>query len=216
MGLPSVPASTHSICLYAAYLACMLKFSSIKQHHGIIGLMHIEFGLDNLIGDWQLSSLLAGVKCIQGNAPKQNLPINFDILRGIHSQLNLTYSVDAAFWAIWLVAFFGIFHKSHLLITKVRSYELGKQLTKANFSFFPGGILVQVHWSKTIQFREKVVRFHLWQPLILPSVQFLLSLKLFPSPLMLPTTHRFSSGYTLPFIFSLPPLGFSWLSCTHA
>ena len=71
MGLPSVPAFTHSICLYAIYLACMLKFSSVKQHHGIIGLMHIEFGLDNLIGDWQPSSLLAGVKYIQGNAPNR-------------------------------------------------------------------------------------------------------------------------------------------------
>ena len=162
MNLPSVPASTHGICLYAAYLARTLKFSSIKQYLGIIGLMHKEFGLDNtLIGNWQLSSLLTGVKRVHGNAPKQKLPINFDILRGIHSQLDLTYSVDAAFWAICLVAFFGMFRKSHLLISKVGSFDPGKQLTKADFSFFPGGALIRVRWSKTIQFREKVVQIPL-------------------------------------------------------
>ena len=162
MSIPSVPASTHGICLYAAYLARTLKFSSIKQYLGIIGLMHKEFGLDNpLIGNWQLSSLLTGVKRVHGNAPKQKLPINFDILRGIHSQLNLTYSVDAAFWAICLVAFFGMFRKSHLLISKVGSFDSSKQLTKADFSFFQGGVLVRVRWSKTIQFREKVVQIPL-------------------------------------------------------
>ena len=162
MNIPSVPASTHGICLYAAYLARSLKFSSIKQYLGIIGLMHKEFGLNNpLSGNWQLSSLLTGVKRVHGNAPQQKLPINFDILRGIHSQLNLTYSVDAAFWAICLVAFFGMFRKSHLLINKVGSFDPDKQLTKADFSFFPGGALNRVRWSKTIQFREKVVQIPL-------------------------------------------------------
>ena len=110
MNIASVPASTHGICLYAAYLARSLKFSSIKQYLGIIGLMHKEFGLTNpLIGNWQLSSPLTGVKRVHGNAPQQKLPINFDILRGIHSQLNLTYCVDAAFWAMCLVAFLVCF-----------------------------------------------------------------------------------------------------------
>ena len=164
MNIPSVPASTHGICLYAAYLARTLKFSSIKQYLGIIGLMHKEFGLPNpLIGNWQLSSLLTGVKRVCGNDLKQKLPINFDILRGIHSQLNLTYSVDAAFWAICLVAFFGMFRKSHLLISNNGSFDPAKQLTKGDFSFIPGGVLVRVRWSKTIQFRERVVQIPLMQ-----------------------------------------------------
>ena len=113
-----------------------------------------------LSGNWQLSFLLTGVKRVHGNAPQQKLPINFDILCGIHSQLNLTYSVDAAFWAICLVAFYGMFRKSHLL-NKVGSFDPGKQLTKADFPFFPGGALIRVRWSKTIQFREKVVQIPL-------------------------------------------------------
>ena len=57
-----------------------------------------------------------------------------------------------------LVTFFGMFCKSHLLINKAGSFDLGKQLMKADSSLFPGVILVRLCWSKTIQFREKVVR----------------------------------------------------------
>lgn len=158
MNLPSVPATTNGICLYAAFLARSLKFSSIKQYLSIIGLLHKEFGLPNpLIANWHLSSLLTGIKRVLGNAPLQKLPITLDILRGIYGLLNLNCSVDASFWAICLVAFFGMFRKSHLLSTSSGSFDPNRQFTKADFRFFPWGVLVRVRWSKTIQFREKEV-----------------------------------------------------------
>ena len=158
MKLPSVPASSQTICMYAAFLARSLKFSSIKQYIGIIGLMHKEFGLPNpLLDNWHVSSLLTGVKRVLGDAPQQKLPITFDVLRRLHQQLNLSYSIDASFWAICLVAFFGMFRKAHLLVSKVGSFNPDQQFTKADFRFFPWGALVRVRWSKTIQFRERVV-----------------------------------------------------------
>ena len=109
----SVPASPQMICLYAAFLARSQKFSSIKQSLGIIGLMHKEFGLPNpLIVNWHVSSLLTGVKRVLEDAPHQKLPITLDILRRLYSQLNLSFSINASFWAICLVAFFGMFHLS--------------------------------------------------------------------------------------------------------
>ena len=158
MNLPSLPASSHTICLYAAFLAHSLKPSSIKQYIGIIGLMHKEFGLPNpLVGNWHLSSLLTGVKRVLGGAPQQKLPININILRGLRQQLNLTCSVDCSFWAICLVAFFGMFRKSHLLVTTASNFNPAQQFTKSDFTFFPWGALVRVRWSKTIQFRERVI-----------------------------------------------------------
>ena len=162
MNLPSVPASSQTICLYAAFLARSLKFSSIKQYLGIIGLMHKEFGLPNpLLDNWHVSSLLTGVKRVLGDALQQKLPITLDILRRLYSQLNLSYSIDAPFWAICLVAFFGMFRKAHLLVSKVDSFNPDQQFTKADFRFFPWGALVRVRWSKTIQFRERVVHIPL-------------------------------------------------------
>ena len=158
MNHSSVPATSSTICLYAAFLARSLKFSSIKQYLSIIGLLYKEFGLPNLLLDnWHLSSLLTGIKQVMGNAPLQKLPITLDILRSIFGQLNLNCSVDASFWAICLVAFFGMFRKSHLLTMSSGSFDPVRQFTKADFRFFPWEVLVRVRWSKTIQFREKEV-----------------------------------------------------------
>ena len=87
----------------------------------------------------------------------QKHPITFDILRGIHSQLNLTYSVDASFWAICLVASLGMFRKSYLVVTGNGSFDVAQQFTKSDSQFFPWGDIVRARWSKTIQFRERMV-----------------------------------------------------------
>ena len=100
-----------------------------------------------------------------GGAPQQKLPINIDILRGLRQQLNLTYSVACSFWAICLVAFLGMFRKSHLLVTGASSFNSAQQFTKSDFTFFPWGALVRVRWSKTIQFRERVISIPIsWVP----------------------------------------------------
>ncbi len=158
MGIPPVPAQSYNICLYAAFLARSLKSSSIKQYLNIIGILHKEFGMANPLRDnWHLGSLLTGIKRVHGSAPIQKHPITLDILRGIHAHLNLTYSVDASFWAICLIAFLGMFRKSHLVIAGKGTFHSAQQFTKSDFKFFPWGVIIWVRWSKTIQFRERVV-----------------------------------------------------------
>ena len=77
---------------------------------------------------------------------------------------DLTTSQDASFWAICLVAFYGMFRKSHLLPTAPHLFNSKKQLTKGNFTICPCVTLITIRWSKTIQFRERVVEIPL--PLI--------------------------------------------------
>ena len=55
MCIPPIPASSLSICMYAAFLARSLKQSSIAGYLNIIGLMHKEFGIPNPLTDnWQV------------------------------------------------------------------------------------------------------------------------------------------------------------------
>ena len=62
-GCHPVPATTLSICQYAAFLARSMKVSSIRNYLGIISLLHKEFGLSNPLTDnWPLKSLLLGIK----------------------------------------------------------------------------------------------------------------------------------------------------------
>ena len=169
MGYDTVPASTHTICQYAAFLARSLTYASINNYLAIIGLLHKEFGLVNPLTDnWPLKSLLTGVKRVKGNQVVQKLPITLDILRGIYRIISLRSSFDASFWAVCLVAFYGFFRKSHLLPLSDRSYDPNKQFSRSSFIFFPWGALLEVRWSKTIQFRDRVV--HIPLPYIPSSV----------------------------------------------
>ena len=120
--------------------------------------MHKEFSLPNPIQDNSVvKSLLQGIKRVKGGEVNQKLPITPEILLGIRSKLNLRHSFDASFWAVCLVAFYGLFRKSHLLSTSNQLFDPTKQFTLGDFTFHPWGLLLKVVWSKTIQFRERVV-----------------------------------------------------------
>ena len=104
---------------------------------------------------------MVGIKHVKGGDLSQKLPITPHILFGIYNKLNLHHSFDATFWAICLTAFYGLFRKSHLLPMSQAQFEPSKQFTFQDFSFFTWGIIIMVRWSKTIQFRERVVHIPL-------------------------------------------------------
>ena len=98
MDVSPIPASSHSICQYVAFLARSLKFTSINNYLNIIALLHKEFGLTNpLTNNWAIKSLLTRVKRAKGSTFKQKLPITIDILLGIFNIINLNDRFDASF-----------------------------------------------------------------------------------------------------------------------
>ena len=83
------------------------------------------------------------------------------MLLQLHDLLDWGNSADALFWAICLVAFYGVFRKSLLLPVLTSSFDLPKQLTKADFKIFPWGVLITICLSKTIQFLGQIVEIPL-------------------------------------------------------
>ena len=100
---------------------------------------------------------------VRGLSLDQKQPITPNILMRLHThdQLDFTSSFDVSFWAVCLVAFYGMFRKSHLLPIAANQFNPSKQLTKADFKIFHWGLLITIRWSKTIQFRERVVEIPL-------------------------------------------------------
>ena len=162
MGYSPVPIHPDHLLQYAAFLARTLKPSSIRSYLNIVGLLHKEFGLPNpLLNNWPLKSLLTGINRSKGVTTDQKQPITPAILMQLRANLDLTDSLDASFWAICLVAFYGMFRKSHLLPITPNKFDSSKQLTKADFKIFTWGTLITIRWSKTIQFRERIVEIPL-------------------------------------------------------
>ena len=91
----------------------------------------------DLLNNWPLKSQLTGINWSKGLTKNQKQPIMPAMLLQLHDRLDLGNSADASFRAICLVAFYGVFHKSHLLPVLTSSFDLRKQLTKAYFKIFP-------------------------------------------------------------------------------
>ena len=156
--VPTAPASTSLLCLYAAYLARFLLPQSVCLYLNFVGLFHRELGLNNPLSDnWTLSTVLKGIKRTLGVPPKPKLPITIDLLLRIRSRLNLNSSKHASFWAICLVAFFGLFRKAHLLPDSEASFNPTRMFTRADIAFADSCVYITVRWSKTIQLGQRVV-----------------------------------------------------------
>ena len=92
-----------------------------------------------LVNNWPLNSQLIGINRSKGLTKDQKQPIMPAMLLQLHDRLDLGNSADVLFWAICLVAFCGVFHKSHLLPMLTSSIDLHEQLTKADYKIFPWG-----------------------------------------------------------------------------
>ena len=158
MHISVAPAGTAVLCLYAAYLAQFLVPQSVCQYLNFVGLLHRELGYPSPLSDnWVLTSVLRGIKRTLGVPPKPRLPITVPMLLGIRSCLNLNCSKHASFWAICLVAFFGLFRKAHLLPESSGSFNPARMFTRSDFQVTASCVYITVRWSKTIQLGQRTV-----------------------------------------------------------
>ena len=159
LGYQPVPVSTVTLTRYVAFLARTLHFSSIKQYLNILRILHLEAGFPNpLQGNWLLQSVLMGIKRDKGTSVRQKRPISPEILQKMLSVLDLADPLDACVWAAALVAFFCFFRKSNLLPRSASAFDVNLNLCVRDVIFFSWGAFIVVRWSKTIQFRERVLR----------------------------------------------------------
>ena len=158
MGYNPVPVNTLVICRYAAHLAKRLAFSSIKKYLNIIKILHLEAGFPNPMKEnWFLDTVLKGVARHKGKVVHRKLPITPTILLAIKARLNLSNPLDSMFWAAALVAFYGFLRKANLFPSAINKYDPNKHLSRGDFTLYQWGVHLQIKWSKTIQFGERIL-----------------------------------------------------------
>jgi hypothetical protein len=155
-GYAAVPASSNTICRYAAFLAKSLKFNSVKQYLNIIRLLHAEWNLPNpLSNDFRLTTMLQGIRRHLGDNVVRKRPITPAMLLAIKSALDFTNSLDSTVWAVALTMFYGLLRKSNVLPSLAKAFHPDKQLRLCDITYHNWGIRLHVRWSKTNQFQSK-------------------------------------------------------------
>jgi hypothetical protein len=144
-----VPASTLTLCRYIAHLTLRLKYSSVKQYLNVVRILHLEYGLNNPLADnYGLKSVLKGVRRLQGDSVSRKSPITMAILVRIRACLDFQSSVDCAFWAACLLAFYGMLRKSSM-------FPIHQHLMIGCVKVLSWGIVVTFSYSKTVQHQER-------------------------------------------------------------
>lgn len=156
-GCTPVPAAPQTIIYYTVFLARSLSPSSIPGYLNIIKLMHAEQGLPDPLDNWELHSVNKGINRCLGRPPKQKLPITVHILHKIYDHLDLSNSMQGAFWTASLVAFFAFLRKSTLLPKSSSPNDIVKSLCVKDLTLEPNGSLLMLHirHTKTIQFGQR-------------------------------------------------------------
>lgn len=155
LGVPLTPASSTTLCLYAAFLARRLTYSSVKVYMNIVRIVHLERQLPNPLTDFKLSCVLQGIRRIKGDAKNQKLPITTGILLDILKFLDLSNPSHCAVWAASLLLFYGMLRKSNVLPVSEKTFDHQKHLRRRDVKLESTKVQLLIRWSKTIQFQER-------------------------------------------------------------
>ena len=100
---------------------------------------------------------LKGISRLNPHCPKRALPITAFILMEFKELLDLRKPIHATFWCLFLIAVFLMSRKSHLVHSTLAESKTNKQLRRKDFIISENGFTVIIRWSKTIQFRERIL-----------------------------------------------------------
>ena len=149
-----VPISNINLCRYVAYLGRSYRFCTVQQYLNIVRILHLELGLSNpLKQNWQLSSVLSGIKRGTGVAQSYKLPIHISMLRQFHRMLNHADPQDARFWAAVLACFFGLLRIGNITVKNKKSWCPDKVIKRSDVSVCTKGSVLSVSCTKTIQYK---------------------------------------------------------------
>ena len=95
-----LPASEVTIILFATHLAQRIKPHSMNVYLPAVRSLHISHGLSNTLQPGlRLKQTLRGIEHKHFSAPKQKMPLTFDILSDIQAFIIPTCDEDTVRWA---------------------------------------------------------------------------------------------------------------------
>ena len=154
-GHPHLQFSIEHLCNFLAFLSRTVSYRSVRNY---VSSLQIFYELHHihvhLFHDFCISLTLRGSKRLHGYSPQAKLPITPQILTRLHSTIDFSSTMGLLFWAACLLAFFTFFRKFNLFLSSPSSFDPVRNLTRNDFQILPSFALINVNWTKTIQFDE--------------------------------------------------------------
>ena len=128
--------------------------SGIRTCHALLGFQAPP------TADKQMEMFLAGIKNVLLHDTKQAAPISPELLLKMYHVVDFTDEIEMVAWVALLVGFTMFLRRSNLVPEAMDKFQSDKQFTRADFNVTgPDSVMMaEVRWSKTIQFKQRVLR----------------------------------------------------------
>ena len=155
-----LPASTHTVQLYAQFLSRSFKsVSSVRNYLSGVRTIHrlLGYNLDDM-NQFLINFTLRGISRVKCHTIKQAEAVTPLLLLKMYHSLDLKKSENKVYWCLFLFAFFLLARKSNLVPTSLKDKSSHKCLRRSDVSYIEENLLVAFKWSKTIQFGERILQ----------------------------------------------------------
>ena len=163
-GLPQLPCDNLQLCRFAQYL---VKYRNMKSSDSIgnyvsgIRTSMAIMGLpvpDPLEKQMQLFN--QGLKNLLPQGTRQMKPITPEMLLKIYNVVDFTNLTDMVAWVATLIGFTLFLRRSNLVPEAMDRFDSEKQFCRKDFNVIDplSVMMAEIKWSKTIQFKEKILR----------------------------------------------------------
>ena len=161
---PPFPADNIQLCRFGQYLVTYKKFrsaesvgnyiSGIRTCHALLGLQIPEHT------EKQMQLFTQGLKRVLIHEVKQAAPLTPQLLVRISVVVDYTSQVDMVAWMATLLGFY-MFMRSNLVPENMDNFNPEEQFMRKDFNIMSPetAMMVDVRWSKTVQYKQKILRY---------------------------------------------------------
>lgn len=154
-----LPLTEWNLCRFGQYYSKFVSSAdTVKNAVYALKTVHELAGLNPIKISKRLDWFLKGLKKLKRRPVKQANAMNPAILKQICRILDKSEPVDMVCFVICLVGFYLFLRASNLVPESRARFDPEKQLTREDIRIFNNAIVIDIKWSKTIQFAEKVLQ----------------------------------------------------------
>ena len=161
-GLEYFPCDNNQLCRFGQHLSKRFQSPDAVANYisGIrtcLALLGLEIPSPQ---DRQMQMFIQGLKRAMPHAVKQAAPITPDLLLRMSKVVNYTDQVELVAWVATLLGFYMFLRKSNLVPDTMDDFNPEYQFCRADMSLLglDKAMMFEIRWSKTIQFKEKILR----------------------------------------------------------
>ena len=156
------PCDNQQLCRFGQHLN--RTFQSLDSVNNYISGMRTCLALMGLevpdTNDKQMKMFCTGLKRSMAHAVQQAEPVTPELLVKLSKVVNYKDVVEIIAWTVLLLGFFMFLRKSNLVPDTMDMFNSTQQFCRSDVNLLglDKAMMIEIRWSKTIQFRQKVLR----------------------------------------------------------